>query len=159
MSTLAESLTLDQLLAHPYFVRLSPKQKVFVEQLCRNGNNKVAAAHKAWQCKDDDSARSFANKTLNKADVRWLVSKFFGIAAEDEPFTRDEMMTLISRKIRTVNDEKLVYNYIRAYMDMNGWEMKPADPAKTDAPASRSMMDEVIEAEQSLPIPKPRNAE
>jgi len=153
--TQAEGMTVDELKVHPYFIRLTPQQQTFVLTLCTNGNNKVAAAHKAWNCRSDESARAFANKTLAKPDIKWLTSRFFGIDAADEPFTLEELKSFVARKARTGSDEALVFKYVQAIMALEGWAQKPSESVSVPR-HSGSVMDEVLALETNIALPKPK---
>ena len=74
------TLTPDEIRTHPLFSKLSGRQQIFVDELLKNGNDKIAAAHKAWTCNGDESARTMANRALQdeRVVVMGTLSKSFG---------------------------------------------------------------------------------
>jgi hypothetical protein len=125
-------MTPDEIRSHPLFLKLGERQQVFVSELLRNENDKVKAAHKAWNCKGDDSARTLANRALQNEHVAFLVESYFGQDPDKLQFTREGALDFAAKKARNSKDDKIALDYLRLIVGMNGWLVKPAD--KPDDP-------------------------
>jgi hypothetical protein len=143
-------VTLDELKQDSLFITLPENYKKFVVLYLESNGAKTDSALKTWNCKNSASADSMARRALNRPDVRMLVAKFFGENPAEVPFTQDELLGFISKKVRTLPDEEeaLRFNYVKILLDMNGWKQKPAEPNKENA--EHSVWDEVrqLEAKQ-----------
>jgi hypothetical protein len=129
-------MTLDELRKDALFITLPERHKVFLVLYLESNGARTEAAFKAWNCKDENSANSMARRSLSRPDVRMLVAKFFGENPAEVPFTQDELLGFISKKVRTLPDEEeaLRFNYVKILLDMNGWKQKPTDAPKNEAP-------------------------
>jgi hypothetical protein len=143
-------MTIDELKQDSLFITLPENYKKFVVLYLESNGAKTDSALKTWNCKNSASADSMARRALNRPDVRMLVAKFFGENPAEVPFTQDELLGFISKKVRTLPDEEeaLRFNYVKILLDMNGWKQKPAEPNKENA--EPSVWDEVrqLEAKQ-----------
>jgi hypothetical protein len=129
-------MTLDELKQDSLFITLPENYKKFVVLYLESNGAKTDSALKTWNCKNSASADAMARRALNRPDVRMLVAKFFGENPAEVPFTQDELLGFISKKVRTLPDEEeaLRFNYVKILLDMNGWKQKPTDAPKNEAP-------------------------
>lgn len=129
-------MTPDEIRHHPLFEKLTERQQVFVDQLLINGNDKIAAAHKAWTCNGDQSARTLANRNLADERVAYLVEAYFGKDPDRIQFTREGALELLAKKARATKDDKLCLDYMKVILMMNGWlvkqQEKPVDQPRDD---------------------------
>jgi hypothetical protein len=132
-------MTPDEIKAHPFFAKLSERKQTFVSTLLSNGNDKIAAAHAAWKCNGDESARTLANRALQDEAVAYLVEQYFGKDPSRQQFTRDEALEFAASKAREAGDPKICLDYFKIIVEMNGWRVKPSDaPKETDKPEDDS---------------------
>lgn len=123
-------MTPDEIRSHTLYQKLAPKQQAFVDELLKNGNDKVKAATVAWTCKSEDSARSQANRALKHEGIAFLVEQYFGKDPNRERFTRESALEFASAKARGAGDDKLALEFLKLIVQMNGWLVKPADNDK-----------------------------
>jgi hypothetical protein len=71
-------MTPDEIRSHPLFTKLTERKQTFINTLLTNNNDKIAAAHAAWNCNGDESARTLANRALQDESVAFLVEQYFG---------------------------------------------------------------------------------
>ena len=93
-------MTPDEIRSHPLYAKLNERQQIFVDELLKNGHDKVAAAHAAWKCNGDDSARTIANRALKNDAVAFLVESYFGKDPERERFTREAALEFAAKQAR-----------------------------------------------------------
>lgn len=122
-------MTPEEIRSHPLFDKLNDRQKIFVDALLKNGNDKVAAAHEAWKCNGDDSARTLANRAMQNSNVAFLVEQYFGTDPEAIQFTREKALDFLAKKARGTKDEKLALDYLKLIVAINGWAVKAQDQA------------------------------
>jgi hypothetical protein len=120
-------MTPDEIRSHALFGKLTEKQKVFVNELMVNGNDKIDAASKAWACKNEESARTQANRALKHEGIAFLVEQYFGKDPTRERFTKEGALEFASSKARMTEDPKIALDYLRLVVQMEGWLVKPAD--------------------------------
>lgn len=110
---------------------MNERKQLFINALLGNGNDKVAAAHAAWKCNGDDSARTLANRALQDEAVAFLVEQYFGRDPSRIRFTREQALEFAAKKARDADDPKLALDFLRLIVQMEGWLFKPADNATT----------------------------
>src|SRR6185437_4291607 len=84
-------MTKGEVFTDPAFLRLSEQQQAFVRSLVENGGDKLAAAHEAYTCKDDFTARTLANRCLRKLQIKRRVDAYFGDSVKDRVPSREEL--------------------------------------------------------------------
>lgn len=124
-------MTPDEIRSHPLFAKLNERKQTFINTLLTNANNKIAAAHAAWKCNGDESARTLAHRALQDEAVAFLVESYFGKDPSRIQFTREQALEFASKKARAADDPKLALDYLKLIVQMNGWLCKPADVAAT----------------------------
>jgi hypothetical protein len=129
-------VTVDELKQDSLFITLPENYKKFVVLYLESNGAKTDSALKTWNCKNSASADAMANRALNRADVKMLVAKFFGDNPDEVPFSQNELLGFISKKVRTLpkEEEALRFNYVKILLDMNGWKQKPTEAPKNEAP-------------------------
>lgn len=133
-------MTPDELRTHPIFEKLTANQKTFVNELLSNGNDKIAAAHKAWKCSGDESARTLANRALSHDGISFLVESYFGKDPDRLQFTKESALDWAAKQARAAGDPKVALDYFKLIVAMNGWLYKPAEakPPSVDTPRDDS---------------------
>lgn len=127
-------MTPDEIRSHPLYAKLNERKQKFVDTLLANKNDKIAAAHAAWKCNSDESARTLANRALQDEAVAFLVEQYFGKDPSRVQFTREQALEFAAKKARDAQDDKLALDYLRLIVQMNGWLYKPADTPATPPP-------------------------
>lgn len=120
-------MTPDEIRTHPLYAKLTQNQQKFVSELLSNGNDKIKAAHAAWKCNGDESARTLANRALQREDISFLIESYFGRDPEKLEFTREEALAFAAKKAREAGDPKISLDYFKLVVAMNGWLYKPAE--------------------------------
>jgi hypothetical protein len=87
----------------------------------------VKAAHAAWSCTTDESARALASRALTNEHVAFLVESYFGKDPEKVAFSRQAALDFAAKKARNSKDDKLALDYMKLIVAMEGWLVKPAD--------------------------------
>lgn len=129
-------MTPEEIKNHPVFKSLTEQQQAFVLALIETDNDRVKAAHKAWTCTSDDSARTMASRAMKNPNIAWLVESYFNFDPQSVAFTREAALEHAAKKARTVQDDKVALSYFDRILEMNGWLKKPADneEGKTENP-------------------------
>lgn len=133
----SSSVTPAELRSHPYYAKLNERQTLFVDALIENGNDRIAAAHAAWKCSSDESARSMAHKAMKNEAVAFLVDQYYGGDPARQRFSRDQALEFAAQKARSAADLKLALDYLRLIAAMEGWLTKAAEKAP-EAPTDDS---------------------
>jgi hypothetical protein len=120
-------MTPEEIKNHPLFQKLTEPQKIFVSELVANGHDLVKAAHKAWKCKDDASARAMANRYIDHPNIAYLVNAYFEFDPESVAFTRETALSFAAKKARGATDPKTALDYFKIAVEMSGWRVKPVD--------------------------------
>lgn len=116
---------------------LSDGDKKFVAELMDNGNEKRAAAHVAWKCKDDASADSMANKSLRKPKVKYLLDEYFGVNVLRKIPSRDELAAFAWEKAQNAKDGTEAHKWTTMVSAVCGYNTKPQDnPVPPQDPAT-----------------------
>jgi hypothetical protein len=132
-------MTPDEIRSHPFFSKLSERKQTFVNTLLTNKNDKIAAAHAAWKCNGDESARTLANRALQDESVAFLVESYFGRDPSRIKFTREQALEFAAKKARDADDDpKLALDYLKLIVQMEGWLVKAADAPNAPAPVDDS---------------------
>lgn len=132
-------MTPDEIRSHPFFTKLNERKQTFVSTLIENKNDKIAAAHAAWKCNGDESARTLANRALQDESVAFLVEQYFGKDPSRLQFTREQALEFAAGKARETGDPKICLDYFKIIVEMNGWRVKPADaPKEVEKPGDDS---------------------
>lgn len=140
-------MTRQEVIVHPVFLRLSDGYKNFVTALMDNGNDKRAAAHLSWKCKDDASAEAMANKALRKPAVRYLVDEYLGVSLASRIPTRDELAAAAWERAQRTTDGNEAHKWFSMVKDVMGYNTKaqetpPPAPAP-EAPDDTELMEEL----------------
>lgn len=122
-------MTPDEIRSHPLFEKINDRQRIFIDALLQNGNDKIQAAHKAWTCNGDESARTLANRALQNENVAFLVEQYYGTDPERIQFTREKALDFLAKKARSTKDEKLALDYMKVIVAINGWLVKQQETA------------------------------
>lgn len=120
-------MTPDEIRTHPLFSKLNDRQQIFVNALLSNGNDKLKAAHEAWNCSGDESARTLANRALQNESVSFLIESYFGKDPLRVQFTKEGALEFASQRAREATDPKIALDYLKLIVGMNGWLYKPAE--------------------------------
>lgn len=110
------------------FVSLTEPQKAFITEYLRT-EDVVAAAKKAYKVTTNDSAATMGHRAL-KHPVISKILKQYG-ATGDDRVTRDELLNLLSVRLRTCEDASLALEFADRIIRIEGWATKPADAVKT----------------------------
>lgn len=133
-------MTPNEIRTHPLFTKLTENLQKFVSALLSNGNDKIKAAHSAWKCNGDESARTLANRALKREDISFLIEAYFGKDPERVQFTREGALEFASKQARATGDPKVSLDYFKLVVAMNGWLYKPAEvkPGDVEPPKDDS---------------------
>lgn len=123
-------MTRAEVFADPAFVRLSEQQQAFVRDLVENGGDKVRAAHKAYKCKNDFTARTMANRCLRKLQIKRLADAYFGESLKDQIPSHDEMAAAAWDRFQSAPDDNAAHKWFTAAWNI----LKPKDEAVPPAP-------------------------
>src|SRR6185312_15963206 len=104
-------MTKAEIFTDPAFLRLSEQQQAFVRSLVENGGDKLAAAHEAYTCKDDFTARTMANRCLRKLQIKRIVDGYFGEELKDSYPSREEMAALAWQRAQNADDDKVAVTW------------------------------------------------
>jgi hypothetical protein len=131
-------MTKKDVLTHPVFLALSDGDKKFVAELLENGNEKRAAAHVAWNCKDDASADSMANSSLRKPKVKYLLDEYFGVNVLRKIPSREELAASAWERFQSARDGNEAHKWAQMVSTVMGYNTKPqeAPPTGPETPVS-----------------------
>ena len=118
------SLSKQEVTTHPVFLHLSDNDKKFVTTLMENGNDKLAASHATWHCKDDASATSMANKSLRKPKVKYLLDEYFGVNILRKIPSRDELAAFAWEKAQRATDGAEAHKWATMVSAVCGYNTK-----------------------------------
>lgn len=124
-------MTKAEVFTDPAFVRLSEQQQAFVRALVENGGDKLAAAHTAYACKDDFTARTLANRALRKIQIRRLVDGYFGEELRSKFPSREELAALAWEHAETAEDGDLAHKWASLVARVMGYDKQPEVPAQS----------------------------
>ena len=136
-------MTKAEVFTDPAFLRLSEQQQAFVKALVENGGEKVPAAHEAYNCKDDFTARSLANRCMRKLAIKRLVGAYFGEELKDRYPSREEMAALAWERAQNTDDGGIAHKWAALAAAVLGFtrEAPVAEPKAQSAPASTELDD------------------
>jgi hypothetical protein len=117
-------VTAEELRSHPLYEKLNERQQTFLNELLKNGRDKLAAAKVAWVCNGEASARTQANRALANEFVAQLCELYWGRDPERERFTRESALEFAAGQARKAKDPKLSLDYLRLIAAMEGWITK-----------------------------------
>jgi hypothetical protein len=113
----------------PQFQKLSPQQRVFIETLVENGWDKLAAAHTAWQCKDDTSASAMAATAMRNPKIGAIIAL---IDPAKSRMTREEALELAAKHARTAAKPAESLKALEMIARWEGWDAET--PRITSSP-------------------------
>lgn len=138
-------MTAAEVFADPAFLRLSDQQQAFVRALIENGNDKVAAAHAAYACKDDFTARTLANRALKKLTISRLVDAYFEEKPADRIPTRDELAAEAWRRAQSAADDNAAHKWISLVARVLAYDKEPPiEPAQSAPKASAELAEDTL---------------
>lgn len=138
-------MTKHEVTTHPVFARLTEKYQQFLIALIDNGNNKRAAAHITWKCKDDPSADAMANTAIrNKAEIRYLMDEYFGCDPLKKVPSANEVAALAWQAAQKagVSDPNGLAKLLDIVIKVKGYATKPADNPAVNPPPAEARLDE-----------------
>ena len=142
-------MTKAEIFTDPAFLRLSEQQQAFVRALVENGGDKLAAAHEAYTCKDDFTARTMANRCLRKLQIKRLVDAYFGESLKDQMPSRDEAAVILWQRFQNAADDNAAHKWATLALRALGYDKEPAEegPQKPAQSAQPQELDEDTLAE------------
>jgi hypothetical protein len=120
-------MNIEQLKTDPRFLALKDSHKVFLLEYLTT-KDKILAAYKAWNCKNENVARSLAGKVLKKVSVVRMVAECGGPTVI-ERMTKEDVVGVISTRLRLCSDDDKVIKYVDILSKLEGWYTKPAPAA------------------------------
>ena len=138
-------MTKAEIFTDPAFLRLSEQQQAFVKSLVESGGDKLAAAHEAYTCKDDFTARTMANRCLRKLQIKRLVDGYFG-----EEFiypSREEMAAIAWQRAQNADDDKVAVTWATLAAKILRYDKDTIEPQKPAQSAQPQELDEDTLAE------------
>lgn len=115
----------SQVFESPQFAQLSEQQRTFLQEMCRNGWDKLAAANTAWKCKDNKSAEAQANRALRHPVISALIAL---IDPSKSRMTKDEALQIAAKHARSCEDASDAIKCLQLIGKWEGWENDPAPP-------------------------------
>jgi len=142
-------MTKAEIFTDPAFLRLSEQQQAFLRALIENGNDKLAAAHEAYTCKDDFTARTMANRCLRKLQIKRLVDAYFGNSVKDRVPSREELAAEAWERAQNSDDSNTAHKWASLVARVLGYDKEPAEegPQKPAQSAQPQELDEDTLAE------------
>lgn len=138
-------MTKAEVFADPSFLRLSDQQQAFVRALVENGGDKLAAAHTAYACKDDFTARTLANRCLRKLQIKRLVDAYFGDNVKDRVPTRDELAAEAWERAQNTEDSNTAHKWATLAATVLGFTKEPpAEPQKPAQSAQQPLEEDTL---------------
>ena len=140
-------MTKAEIFTDPAFLRLSEQQQAFVRALVENGGDKLAAAHEAYTCKDDFTARTMANRCLRKLQIKRIVDGYFGEELKDSYPSREEMAALAWQRAQNADDDKVAVTWATLAAKILRYDKDAIEPQKPAQSAQPQELDEDTLAE------------
>lgn len=121
-------MTADQVFQSPQFASLPEQRRVFFKAYVVDWD-KIAAAKVAWQCKDDRSATSQADRALRHPQIAGLIAM---IDPTKSRMTKDEALEIAAKHARTADKAADALRCLQLIGEWEGWSVTP--PSKPDDP-------------------------
>ena len=137
-------MTKAEIFTDPAFLRLSEQQQAFVRALVENGGDKLAAAHEAYTCKDDFTARTMANRCLRKLQIKRLVDAHFGEELKDRFPSREEMAALAWERAQHADDDKVAVTWASLAAKILRYDKEPIESAQSAPKASAELAEDTL---------------
>ena len=106
----------------PQFAQLSEQQRKFIQALCDNGWDEIAAANAAWACKDANSARTLANRAMRNPRIAQIIAL---IDPAKSRMTKDEALQLVAKHARTATKPADAIKCLQLLGQWEGWSIEP----------------------------------
>lgn len=137
-------MTGPEVFQSPQFAQLSIQQRTFLKEMCSNGWDKLEAAKKAWNCKNENSANAQANRAMRHPVISQLIAL---IDPAKSRMTKDEALQLAAKHARTATEVADVVKCLQLIDKWEGWSAAPPPPDPAES-GDIYKMAEAIERKQ-----------
>jgi hypothetical protein len=112
-------MTLEDLKQDNLYHQLTEQQKQWVVGYIDSNRNLIEATMKAYDCKDEKSARALGRQMRNRADIVALLDKYFG---QEPPPSKEQFMQRIWKSIQSCSNPRDMNPLAILYARLRGWD-------------------------------------